>query len=322
MKNVRVSVCAFDEGRIGHVKTTDAFDPGRVTRAMDMARTAKLEGADLAVFPEMAVVLGYQNNFQYAEEIDGPVWSEVAQTAKDNDIFIAFNHTLLEDGVRYNATVLFNRQGEVEGKYAKAYPTNGELTSPHDADMHVAPGPGPIVLDTEIGKIGFAICFDLNFEELVQGYKALEPDLILFLSMFAGGHLCEHWAREIKCHFIGSVPVNGSRILNPLGRLQNELHGIGKQMCNTINIDSKVYHWDYNNKLLGDLRRKHGQDIAIEFSDAEGVFLLSSTGSTPLEHIENDVGLESWNAYYGRALQNINDARSGKMTSQEQQGAW
>lgn len=322
MKNIRVSICAYSEGRTDPSQTAQGPNMDRVDGVMEMARMAHAEGADIAVFPEICALLGYDNALDCGEQLDGPVWSRVAACAQELGIFMAFNHPLKEADKLYNATALFNRQGKLEGYYAKAYPTHGELTTLHDESLHVNPGTGAVVFDTEIGRIGFATCFDLNFEQLCQDYAALTPDMILFSSMFAGGHLCDHWARETQSYFIGSVVGSGSRILNPLGRLQNEMRGIASQITQSINVDARVYHWDYNHRCMHNLRLRYGKDIEIEFSDEEGVFLVTACGETPLDVIEREIGLEPWRKYYNRASVDITAARHGNFPKQEKEGAW
>jgi predicted amidohydrolase len=227
--------------------------------------------------------------------LDGPTFSLVAETASRLGIFIAVNHPTLIDDKRRNTTVLFDRSGAVAGLYHKSYPTIGEL------EHGCTPGDGPVVLDTELGRIGFAICYDLNFPELRLAYAELCPDLILFSSMFRGGLQTRWWAYETRSYFVSSVVDPSSRIINPVGRIVREITGYTQMMTTTVELDFGVFHLDYNAAKLEQLRRKYGRELEIDFMEAEGVMLISAIGDTPLASIVADLELESLADYLARA---------------------
>ena len=148
--------------------------------------------------------------FSYAEPLDGPVLTLVAKAAKELEMFIAVNHPVLLDDGKHNTTILFNRQGKIEGYYHKMYPTRGELAE------QIVPGDHAVVLETEIGRLGLAICFYLNFPELCEAYRQLQPYLILFSSIFPGRHLALTWALETGAYFVGCIVDPGSLIVRGL----------------------------------------------------------------------------------------------------------
>jgi len=301
-RKVRISVCAFRQGR--GVADLESPAPDALANAMDMARLAKAEGADLAVFPEVfALLTCHDSALDFAEPLDGPTFSTIAAIARNLDMFIAANHPTLIDGQKHNTTVLFDRCGEVAGVYHKAYPTIGEL------ERGVVPGDGPVVVDTELGRIGFAICYDLNFAELRLAYRDLRPDVILFCSMFRGGLQTRWWAFETRSHFVGCVVDPCSRIVNPIGRLVREIDDFTRQMTATLELDCGVFHYDYNNLKLSALREKWGSQLEIDFAEPEGVMLLSAVGETPLSRIVEDMNLEPVENYFIRARNCIDQTR-------------
>ena len=301
---LRLSVCAFNES----VPEADRKpgDTAVVERAMDMAQTAQCQGADLAVFPEVFALLGCANVFDYAEPLDGPTFASVAVTARRLGIFIAVAHTTLIDDKRRNTIVLFDRAGTIAGLYHKTYPTIGEL------EQGCTPGDGAVVLDTELGRLGFAICYDLNFPELRLAYQRLEPDVVLFCSMFRGGLQTRWWAYETRAHFVSSVIDPSSRIINPVGRILREITGYTRQITATIELDCGVFHLDFNGAKLKDLRRKWGREVEIDFVEAEGVMLLSAIGDAPLATIVADLELEPLADYFDRAEACRDQAQQGR----------
>ena len=42
------------------------------------------------------------------------------------------------------------------------------------------------VIECDFGRVGCAICFDLNFAELQQRYARTRPDLMVYSSFFHG----------------------------------------------------------------------------------------------------------------------------------------
>ena len=294
-QQIRVSVCAYNKGRVGHIRNDSEPDLKRVKEALQMAHLAKSEGADLAVFPEICFLLSCESVWAHAEPLDGPTFQLVSKAARELEMFIAVNHpTLLEDG-KHNTTVLFNRQGQVEGCYHKAYPTRGELAE------QIVPGKGAVVLETEIGRLGFATCFDLNFPELRESYRQLQPDMILFCSIFPGRQLALPWALETGAYFVGSIVDPGSQIIDPLGRMFNEISGLTFQMTQTIGLDYGVYHLDHNNLKINAIREQFGDQVQMSFSDPEGIWMMTAVGKVPLCEIEKKLGLVRLFDYFTEA---------------------
>lgn len=292
-RQLRLSVCAFNE--VLPESDRKAGDTSLVERAMEMAQAAQCQGAALAVFPETFAVLGCDNFIDYSEPLDGPTFSLAAATARRLEMFIAINHPTLIEGRKRNTTVLFDRAGQIAGLYHKTYPTIREI------EDGCTPGDGPVVLDTELGRIGFATCYDLNFPELRLAYQKLQPDVILFCSMFRGGLQTQWWAYETRAHFVSSVFDPSSRIINPVGRILREITGYVRQMTSTLELDCGVFHLDYNRPKLPQLWEKWGSELEIDFAEAEGVMLLSATGQTPLETIVKDIDLEPLADYFARS---------------------
>jgi len=92
-----------------------------------------------------------------------------------------------------------------------------------------------------------------------------------------------------------------SRIVNPIGRVLRETDGRDKVMTHTIELDCEVIHYDYNNKLLAELRRRYGDRIDLEFHQPEGVFLLGATGDVTVNEIIDELGLERAEDYLRRS---------------------
>ncbi|HBE03580.1 MAG TPA: carbon-nitrogen hydrolase family protein, partial [Spirochaetia bacterium] len=99
------------------------------------------------------------------------------------------------DGTYRNSTQLINRQGTVCGIYNKNHLVPRETT-----EGDILCGKDAPVFTTDFGTVAMAICFDLNFHELLEKYAQQRPDIILFSSMYHGGLMQNYWAYYCQAH--------------------------------------------------------------------------------------------------------------------------
>jgi len=301
-KNIRIGVCSYS--RKG--QNSGLTVPEHLAAALDQVRQAAAEGAELAVLPEG---FAYQDNNRWAghfESLDGPVVSGLAAEAKRLGIFIAAGQPTRVDDRQHNSIVLLDRRGKLAGLYHKAYPTISEL------EGDIIPGPGPVVVETELGRIGFAICYDLNFAELRLGYRDLRPDLVLFCSAFRGGLQSVWWAYETRSHLVASVLDPTGLVVNPLGRVLARTDVWSQTVTVTVNLDRAVVHLDYSNRNLAELRRKYGREFDFEWAEAEGVMLVTGLGKRTAASLVEEAGWELVDDYFDRSRRLRQDALAGR----------
>jgi hypothetical protein len=112
-------------------------------------------GSDMTAFPEAVARLGSSDLWKF-EGFDGPTVTAMRAAARDNSIYVVCPLPLVDNGVRRNSSVLIDRGGEIAGVYHKNFPTHGEL------DVGIIPGTETPVFETDFGRVGMSICFDLN----------------------------------------------------------------------------------------------------------------------------------------------------------------
>ncbi len=173
----------------------------------------------------------FQEIEKHVEETDGESVTFLKNLAKEFNVWVVAGSisTKHEDGSFKNTTFLINREGEVVGDYSKMH-----LYSDMDEDVAFEHGSKTDVIDTEFGKVGLMICYDIRFPELARTYALKGADVLIVVSDFPNPRL-EHWvtllrARAIEnqmcvvaCNRVGSSPMGSyfghSLIINPWGEI-------------------------------------------------------------------------------------------------------
>jgi len=133
--------------------------------AGDAIRSAAASGAQLIVLPELTNS-GYAfKNLEEARqnccEIDGPEISNWIDLAKELRVVLIAGVGIKEGQTLSNCSVIIDQSGLL-GVYTKAHLFGNE------PDFFTAGDMAPLVVDTELGRIGTMICYDLEFPEWVR----------------------------------------------------------------------------------------------------------------------------------------------------------
>ena len=133
----------------------------------------KDEKPDFVILPEMFCCPYQTPNFPvYAEEEGGLVWQQLSEYAKQYGVYLIGGSMPEKDkeGRVYNTSYIFDRQGKQIGKHRKAHLFDIDVKggqSFKESDTLTA-GDSDTVFDTEFGKMGVIICFDIRFPEMVR----------------------------------------------------------------------------------------------------------------------------------------------------------
>ena len=131
------------------------------------------KNADFIVLPEM-FNCPYSNDkfIEYAEEEnDSYTLNKISSLARDNHVYIlAGSIPEKESGKLYNTSYLFDKSGNIMAKHRKMHlfdiDVKGKITF-KESDVLTA-GDDFTIADTEFGKIGIGICYDVRFPELAR----------------------------------------------------------------------------------------------------------------------------------------------------------
>jgi len=146
-------------------------------------KRAKEKGANLVIFPELSLT-GYLSRdlaYELAEPIPGPSIHSLEEIAKKENMHIVFGMPEQSEkahAVLYNTAVLLGPDGLI-GKYRKMHlPTH----SVFEEKRYFRLGYEASVFETEIGKMGLTICYDMFFPEISRLLRLKGSKLIICIS--------------------------------------------------------------------------------------------------------------------------------------------
>lgn len=199
----------------------------------------------LIVFPEL-MTSGYElpkNEFlQIAEKVtDGESMKRVGALCEKYGVNVVygFPEKAPEDNdIMYNSAVMIGSKGEIIGNYRKVHPFDTEK-------RWCKEGSELKVFDTEFGKVGIMICWDVAFPEVARVY-ALQGAELLIVSTNWENPFSEDWDLITKAR-----------------AFDNTLHLVA---ANRIGPDKNL-SWFGHSKIVSPV----GKDIEALDDDVEGV---------------------------------------------------
>lgn len=206
---------------------------------------AASKGASLAVLPENFAHMGKAepDTLDVAESPGvGPIQDFLADAARRHGLWIV-GGTIPLRGETPNrvraASLIFDDSGQQVGRYDKIHLF--DVVVPETQERYAEsetfePGEKVLVIDSPMGRLGLAICYDLRFPELFRALLDQGAELVLVPSAFTANTGKAHWevllrARAIENLFYvaaagqGGYHVNGretyghSMVIDPWGRV-------------------------------------------------------------------------------------------------------
>jgi len=154
-----------------------------IRKIEDNVVKAREQDAELVIFPELSLT-GYMLRdqiYELAETIPGPSTRLLEKLARKMETYIVFGMPELSEKTQatiYNAAVLIGPDGLI-GKYRKMYlPTH----SVFEEKRYFRPGYQTAVFETDLGKIGLIICYDIFFPEVSRLTRLKGAQLIVCIS--------------------------------------------------------------------------------------------------------------------------------------------
>jgi len=169
-------------------------------------REAAAGGAQVVSLPEMWNC-PYANRYfkEYAESVDGQAVQLMSKLAKELGIYL-IGGTIpeVEDGKYYNTAFCFDKNGEMIGRHRKVHLFDIDVKKAirfRESDTFTA-GEDMTVLDTEFGKIGVAICYDIRFPEWHMKMAKAGAKLIVLPAAFNTTTGPAHWDLTVRARAV------------------------------------------------------------------------------------------------------------------------
>jgi len=296
----RLTTCSW-----GPAKTEGDPVESNLRQAREMIDRAALDGPDVICLSETFAHrhLDKSEALDRAEPIPGPITDRLGEAAREHGCYLTANMYEELGGRVYNAAALLDRSGEVVGVYRKVHPTPGEI------EDGISPGAETPVFEADFGRVGFAICWDLHFLDVVQGMAAQGVQLILWPSMYQGGFQLQMWAYLSGAYVVSAWPGNICEIIDMNGYSLTGTNYGHPITSADVNFDRRVFLRCTAREKWEPIREKYGAGIEMELMHAQGTFTIASKiDDVSAEDIGREFGLDARREYYAMCLRQREEA--------------
>ncbi len=180
---------------------------------------------DLIILPELFATGWYCDIYEkVAEKDDNSTTLEflknIAKEHKSNLIGGSFVRKD-ENGEIKNTCPVFDREGKLIAKYDKMhlYSYLGDTEN-----LHSKAGKKPVIANTDIGKIGLSICYDIRFPEIYRCYAYGGADLLVNVAAWPKSRKV-HWETLTRARAIENQSFMVA--VSQTGEIQNGIYNLG-----------------------------------------------------------------------------------------------
>lgn len=215
--------------------------------------------------------------------------------------------------LKHNSSFLLDRQGRQVYIYDKIYPyppefqdaegdvcSMAELMKASVLEEPNVPGEKVGVYDCDFGRMGFAICFDMNFPELWRQMAAQDVELVAWSSAFSGGRNAAFRAGTnhyyvVSCTSVGrgdcrAADINGDQLLVQYPG-EGAVTNVAKM---TLDLDRTIFHKNFNEAVIERIAREHPGQVKVDrslYGEEEWIILSTEDGDITVGELCESYGL-------------------------------
>lgn len=238
------------------------FRPPKTTGSSAETVREFLETIEKSVVPKTDVILlgegitVVNTGLKYAdvaEPIPGPTTGRLGELARRRNTYVVAGLYEREAPAIYNTAVVIDRQGSLVGKYRKVYLPREEI------EGGLTPGNDYPVFQTDFGKVGVMICWDLEYADPARALALGGAELILL--PIWGGNETLGKARAIENHvFLAAAGYDyPTYVLDPNGETLALAAQRGAAAVATIDLNRR-----YPDPWLGDMRGRFMKELRLD----------------------------------------------------------
>ncbi|AXU20685.1 nitrilase [Novosphingobium sp. THN1] len=180
---------------------TSGIDPlANADAIAGAARKAADEGAAMVFTPEMCGLLDRDRSRatrHIVPEADNPVLAAARSAARDLGLWIDLGSlaVLRDDGKWANRAFIIDSDGEISARYDKIHMFDVDLATGETWRESAAytPGDAVVTVETPLGRLGLAICYDIRFPALFEELGRRRCDAIRIPAAFTVPTGKAHW---------------------------------------------------------------------------------------------------------------------------------
>ena len=221
-----------------------------INKAEELLKGADEKCADLILLPELWTIGWDCDSFNKSSE----------------DIFSSRTYNFLSEKDR-NTSLIFNRNGELIAVYDKYHLFSHRGQS---EGTYLQAGENGLLVNTDIGKIGISICYDIRFPELFRQYAFKNADFIVNMAAWPKSYVDEYItlakARAVENQlFFAAACLTGkinetyefsgnSMVIDYKGRVIAKLNREEKVLCSQIDT-GEMHEYRKQMPILKDTKK-------------------------------------------------------------------
>lgn len=214
--------------------------------------------ADLIVLPEGVTVVATGLSYaEAAQTIPGPITHKLGQIAAAKDAYLVAGVYERAGPAIYNTSVLLDRKGDLVGKYRKVYLPREEF------EGGLTPGSDFPVFDTDFGRLGMMICWDVQYADPARALALRGADIVAM--PIWGGNMTLASARAIENHvFLAASGYNHpTYVMDPKGEILSRADEEGTVAVATVDLNRR-YHWEWLGEMRGRFFHELRRDVVVD----------------------------------------------------------
>jgi beta-ureidopropionase len=238
------------------------------------------------------------------ESVPGPTTEKLSSWAKKHNCYVICPVSVRDAERIFNSAILIDRQGALVGRYDKIRPTEGEL------QKSVCPGLGePPVFETDFGRIGLQICFDVNWRGQWRRLKERGASIIFFPSAYPAARQLKSLAWLNQVYIVSATKSRAASLYDISGDVIATTGKYQRWAGAVLPLGKRIFEIDYHVGKMREIVREYGGRVDVTwYHDDDLVSLASLDPQLTVEDLIGEFELTPHPAYIERA-QRAQDAR-------------
>jgi hypothetical protein len=195
--------------------------------------------------------------------------------------------------------VVLDRAGQVAGTYRKIHVVESEMQAGSSCGRSA-----PKVIETDFGKIGVQICFDVNWPEGWASLKREGAEIVFWPSAYPGGRALYPLAWRNAFHIV-SVPwykPGAPEVIDIAGDIIASGGQWQPWVCAPVNLEKGLFHLDFQMEKVRKLEAKYGRGVRVKWLHLENWFVLEALDpQLSIAQLKSEFGLIPLDEYLARA---------------------